>query len=418
MTLNAALTTSTTGLSAQASAISNISNNLANSSTTAYKGTDTDFSDLVSGSSAGGVTATADYDNDVQGDLTSTSTETDLAIDGSGYFVVKTATRAADGTLTFSAEEYYTRCGDFSEDSNGYLVNSEGYYLMGWAVDTATGEPQIEPRVPIQVSSNELNEAVATATINYDANLPAGEDVTGTATASIYDSLGVAHDVTYSWALTDASTNTWTLTIGAADGSYDAGSGTYSDYSASVEVSFDGYGALETVDYGDYYSVSGTTISFDLQYEGAAAQTISCDLSSVTQYAGSAINVSAFTADGVTTGSYKSAEIDSSGNVNIIYTNGQSEVFYQIPIATFMADDALQNLTGNAYRETTSSGTATYSAAGTDGAGSIASSTLEGSNVDLASEFTDLVSVQQVYSANAKVVSAVSEMMKVLIDLQ
>jgi len=409
---------------AQASALSNISSNLANASTTAYKETSTNFSDLVTTYSDGttyatgldGVIASVNYNNDVQGDISTTSTTTDLAISGSGYFVVKTAVLSADGTVSFSDEEYYTRCGDFSLDENGYLKNSEGYYLLGWTVDPSTGDVD-ETLTPVLVSSDQKSDPIASTEISYSANLPAGVDTTATSTATVYDSIGATHDVTYTWALTDASANTWTLTIGAEGGSYDSASSTAGDYSASVVVSFDEHGALDTVDVGDYYDVSGTTISFDLTYDGAVSQTIACDLSNVTQYSGSTINVSSFTADGVSYGSYKSIGVDSNGFVSIAYNNGQIETYYEIPIATFMSADYLAPISGNAYQATTSSGEATYSAAGTDGAGTIFSSSLESSTVDIASQFTDMVSTQQVYSANARVISTVDEMMQTLVNL-
>ena len=418
VTLNASLVTSTTGLMAQSTALSNISSNLANASTTAYKETSTNFSDLVTTYADGtnyatgldGVIASVNYNNDVQGDISSTDTTTDLAISGNGYFVVTTAVLNADGTISFSNEEYYTRCGDFSLDENGYMVNSEGYYLMGWTVDPSTGTVE-ETLTPIQISSDQKSNPIATTEISYSANLPAGVDTTGTSTVTVYDSIGESHDVTYTWTLTDADTNTWTLSIGAEGGSSGG------DYAASIVVSFDEYGEIDTVDVGDYYDVSGTTISFDLTYTDAATQTIACDLSNVTQYSASSINVASFTADGVSYGSYDSLGVDSNGYISISYSNGQIETYYEIPVATFMSSDYLAPVSGNAYQATTSSGDPTYSAAGTNGAGTVCSSSLESSNVDIASQFTDMVATQQVYSANARIISTVDEMMQTLVNL-
>lgn len=425
MSLNSSLITSTNGLQAQSTAISNISGNLSNASTTAYKTTGTSFSDLVSaasatGSSTGtyGVTASASYNNTSQGTISSTSTTTDLAINGNGYFAVKTATESADGTPTFSTDTYYTRAGDFSLNSDGYMENSEGYYLVGWSTDATTGVADTSTLTPVKVSSDLTNAAIATSTISYTANLPASAD-TGTTTSdstmTVYDSTGATHDVTYSWSKTD--TNTWTLNVKAADGSYDSSTGTSSDYTAAASVTFDTSGNIASIDSGDGYTVSGNSISFDLSYSGAAAQTVTSDLSNMTQDAGTSISVSTDTANGAAAGSYSSLAVDKSGNVSVTYSNGQSETYYEIPVATFLASDNLAAVTGNAYQTTFSSGSATYSAAGTSGSGSISSSSLEGSDVDIASEFTDMVEVQQVYSANAKVVSAVDEMMKTLVQL-
>ncbi|MDR3448956.1 MAG: flagellar hook-basal body complex protein [Alphaproteobacteria bacterium] len=427
MTLLSSLISSTNGLLAQSTALSGISDDLANASTTAYKSTGTSFSDLVSSSlssgtstasTGSGVTASAKYNNSAQGTISSTSTSTDLAVNGSGYFAVKTATENTDGTLTFSSDTYYTRSGDFTPNADGYMENSEGYYLLGYSENSTTGTVDTSTLTPVQISSSMTDAAVATTTLGYAANLPASADVGTTTTASsetIYDSTGASHDVSYSWTKTD--TNTWTLNVTAADGAYDSSTGTSGDYSASASVTFDSSGNVASIDTGDGYTVSGNSISFDLSYQGASTQTISSDLSNTTQYAASSISVSSFTQDGIASGSYSSVSVDSSGNVSVNYSNGESKTYYEIPVATFRAADSLAAISRNAYQATYSSGAATYSAAGTSGAGSISSSSLESSDVDIATEFTDMISTQQNYSANAKVVTSVNEMMKTLVNL-
>jgi flagellar hook protein FlgE len=142
----------------------------------------------------------------------------------------------------------------------------------------------------------------------------------------------------------------------------------------------------------------------------------------MTQFASSStssdISVSTFSQNGVAAGSYSDVSIDSSGNVVIDYSNGVNVTYYEIAIATFVAKDNLQAVSGNAYRATAASGSATYSAAGTAGAGTISVSSLESSNVDIATEFTNLIKTQQVYSANAKALTTADSMMQTLIQLQ
>lgn len=430
MTLLSSFNISTSGLSAQSRALSGISNNLANASTTAYKGTTSNFEDLVTNYSSSdtgsgtGVTESTRYNNGSQGTISSADSTTYLAIDGSGYFAVRAVTTNADGSLTFGSEVYYTRSGDFSLNSSGYLVNGEGYVLCGWTVDPTTGTVNDAngeaDLVPVQISTVS-NEAVASSTITYSGNLSSSAADGATSadkTTSIYDSLGASHDVSYSW--TKTGTNTWELTVTAANGAYDNITGLTGDYSATIQVTFNTDGSISTVDdSGTGYTVSGNTISFDLTYEGATTQSISCDLSNVTQYSASTTTSGeTMTQNGVPAGSYSAIEIDSSGNISVDYSNGVSKTYYELAIATFLAENNLQAVSGNAYRATQASGTATYSAAGTSGAGKISASSLESSNVDLATEFTNLIKTQQVYSANAKALTTADSMMQTLIQLQ
>src|SRR5690348_2953852 len=131
-----ALTTAVTGMRAQAFALENISGNIANSQTTAFKRTDTSFEDLIqdnipSQQLAGNVVAASRATNTVQGDIQAASVSTFMAINGNGFFVVEKADSFTDGRPTFAGVDQYTRRGDFQLDQNGYLVNGAGYYLMG-----------------------------------------------------------------------------------------------------------------------------------------------------------------------------------------------------------------------------------------------------------------------------------------------
>jgi flagellar hook protein FlgE len=171
-----ALTTAVAGLQAQSFALQNISGNIANSQTTGYKETDTSFQDLVSQASlneqtSGGVLANSVATNSVQGSIQSTTVSTDMAINGAGYFVVSKPTGVTDNQPVFNSVEYYTRAGDFQEDSSGYLVNSAGYYLMGIPVNATTGNPEGSVPQVLQFNNNFV-PAQETTEINYQANLP------------------------------------------------------------------------------------------------------------------------------------------------------------------------------------------------------------------------------------------------------
>jgi flagellar hook protein FlgE len=171
-----ALTSSVAGLQAQSFALQNISGNIANSQTTGYKETDTSFQDLVSQAAlneqtAGGVTASSLATNTVQGSIQSTTVATDMAINGSGFFVVAKPTGITDNLPQFSGVDDYTRAGDFQMNSSGYLVNSSGYYLMGIPVDPTTGNPEGSVPQVLQFNNNFI-PASETTSISYQANLP------------------------------------------------------------------------------------------------------------------------------------------------------------------------------------------------------------------------------------------------------
>jgi len=420
MSLTTAIATAVSGMNAQSKSISTVSGNLANSSTTAYKSGTTMFEEMVSSEDtvSTSVSAATHYYNGAQGTITSVDSDTYMAISGNGYFAVKAASTDADGNVTLSDETYYTRSGDFSVNSDGYLVNGEGYYLMGWSVDPTTGTVNESTLVPVQISDL-LNASVTTANIDYTANLPASADdgsTTSSSTVEVYDSTGTAHNVSFSW--TKVDTSTWELTVTGEDASYDSDTDITSDYSAVYTVTFDENGNIESVeDNGSGSTIDGTSIGLALSYDGADAQAVTLDLSGITQQEDDAYSVTSLSQDGVAEGSFSSVSIDSSGNISVEYDNDVSLTYYELPLAVFTSADNLSAVSGNAYLATTTSGAATYTAVGTNGAGSLSTSSLESSNVDIASEFTTLVVAQQAYSANSKTITTVDSMLQNLIDL-
>ncbi|MFD2184225.1 flagellar hook-basal body complex protein [Rhodoplanes azumiensis] len=171
-----ALTTSVTGMQAQSFALQNISGNIANSQTTAYKRTDTSFTDLIQDNQpskqvAGSVQASSRGTNTVQGDIQTSSIGTFMAINGDGYFVVMKPTSVVDNNPIFSGVNQFTRRGDFQPNKDGYLVNGAGYYLMGIPIDSTTGN--LSASVPSLLKfKNDFLPAQATTEISYRANLP------------------------------------------------------------------------------------------------------------------------------------------------------------------------------------------------------------------------------------------------------
>src|SRR5664279_4702667 len=172
-----ALNTAVGGLQAQSFALQNVSGNIANASTTGYKGIGTSFEDLIPDSTspsrqvAGGVTAYAQATITSQGTVTTTTVGTNMAINGDGFFNVQTSTGTVDNVPQFSGVTDYTRRGDFQVNSNGNLVNGAGYYLMGVPVDPKTGNPTGNVPQVLQFQNNFV-PAQTTTSISYAANLP------------------------------------------------------------------------------------------------------------------------------------------------------------------------------------------------------------------------------------------------------
>ncbi|RAI44895.1 flagellar hook-basal body complex protein [Rhodoplanes roseus] len=171
-----ALTTAVTGMQAQSFALQNISGNIANSQTTAYKRTDTSFTDLIQDNQpskqvAGSVSASSRGTNSVQGDIQTSSIGTFMAINGDGYFVVQKPTSMVDNNPVFTGVNQFTRRGDFQPNKDGYLVNGAGYYLMGIPIDSTTGN--LTGSVPgLLKFKNDFLPAQQTTEIDYRANLP------------------------------------------------------------------------------------------------------------------------------------------------------------------------------------------------------------------------------------------------------
>ncbi|MGN6460449.1 MAG: flagellar hook-basal body complex protein, partial [Pseudolabrys sp.] len=170
-----ALTTAVTGLRAQAYALENVSGNIANSQTTAFKRIDSSFEDMIPDNSvtqqlAGSVQARSRTTNTVQGDIQSASVGTFMAINGDGFFVVSKPESFTNGNPNFAGAELYTRRGDFQPDKNGYLVNGAGYYLMGVPVDPLTGTATSSTPQLLRFENSYL-PAQPTTQIDYHANL-------------------------------------------------------------------------------------------------------------------------------------------------------------------------------------------------------------------------------------------------------
>ena len=270
---------------------------------------------------------------------------------------------------------------------------------------------------------------MATSSVTYVANLPSSQTTNYSSSASsvnVYDSLGSTHATTYTW--TKTATNDWSLTVKVTGGGGTSTNGTAIDKTVTIPFVFGTDGTPSSITSGTGYTrISNSSneagVTLSLSFAGAAAQTVTLDFGTfgaatgLTQYADTAVSVTSFEQNGLAKGQYSGLSISSSGLVTVNYTNGSNKTIAQIPIVLFNSQDNLQSVTGNAYQATLASGTAKYTTAGSSGAGTVSSSSLEGSNVDIATQYTSLITAQQVYSANAKVITAINQMLTTIVNI-
>jgi flagellar hook protein FlgE len=445
MSLSGAMTTAVGGLDAQSKALGAISDNIANSQTVGYKRVETSFSTLLSVSNErvhepGGVLSRPKRTNDVQGSVQQTATETNLALSGSGFFAVNRVGGIGNGGLpTFEADPVYTRAGDFAIDGNGYLVNSAGYYLSGWPIDATTETANKNAMQPIRITQFRDNPQ-ATSNIDYSINVPSEANNlldTNSATTDIeyppttvdfYDALGQAHQLQVQWTKVDPAVNNngWVCNITSDDPAM-----TVVTPAAGVPINFNvdddpvtGAQAGSILDLDGIGGAVGTdaVIPLTVTFAGPAASTINMNFnlgkfgvaSQTTMFTGSDGDIEFRSAiqDGLPPGSFRNLEIGTFGELTVNYSNGARRQIFQVPVAQFSNPNGLKLENGNAYSVTSDSGAASYVFPGTGGAGTLVASAVEGSNVDIAAEFTKMIQTQRAYGANTRVITVTSQLLE------
>ena len=431
MSLFGSLNTAVSGLTSQSAAFSNIGDNVANSQTVGFKSTDTTFQDYLTSSSAtenqsGAVVARPDYQNTTEGAITQTGNALNLAISGQGFFNVSQAESESNGTVTFSPQAEYTRAGDFSLNKDGYLVNGSGDYLNGWLANSAGVLDQTKT-VPIQIQQTGYSP-VPTGNATLAANLPASPDGSAIATQiPVVDSLGRSQTLNLAWAPVTGSNNTWSVAITQGDGT--------SLGSAKVAFGADGNPAAPEGTVGSVTPTGGTLTGSTFSTGGAATigltanfgagnQAINLHLGNfgqangLTQFAGTTYSPRSLTQDGVPPGSFNGVTTNPNGDVVVNFDNGQSRTVARVPLATFADADALQKENGQAYEATNASGVAQTVQSGSNGSGTLVTNSTEGSNVDIATEFTKLIVAQRAYSANTKMVTTADQMLQDTLNMK
>lgn len=419
MSLYGMMRTGASGMNAQASRLGTVADNIANANTTGYKKASTEFSSLIlpSGSSSynsGAVTSNVRYSITQPGPLEFTTSNTDLALDGEGFFIVNDT----------NGNPYLTRAGSFVPDGNGFLVNAAGYTLQGY--DYASGAPApvvngFDGLTPVNISSGSLSATPSTAGV-FTANLDAGAtavapgvlpstnaanaEYTSKSSLVVYDNLG--GEVLLDFYYTKTAANDWEVVVyNRADAAPNTSFPYTSPALATTTLQFD------PTNKGLLTAASATNIS--LTVPGGAALTV--DFAKMSQ-----LNYKFTVQDPSVNGNAPSAvdrvEISADGTLFAQYENGKLEPLFRIALADVQSADNLRPLPGNVYAQGVDSGVITTGFAGSGSFGTIVSSALESSNVDIAEELTNMIESQRSYTANSKVFQTGSDLMDVLVNLK
>jgi flagellar hook protein FlgE len=398
------------GLKANTSAMSVIGDNIANVDTTGFKVSRVSFSNVFNAALGQsrmqigrGVTMNGLSSNWNSGTVETTNTVTDLAINGQGMFIVR---NPVDGA------QYYTRAGQFEFDRNGYLVTQDGLRVMGYPIDPATGAvgPLNAMTLPPGMSQPNATEQI-TIELNLDAGAAVGD--TYDTTVTTYDSLGNAVELNFNFECTAA--NTWQYFVTPS-----SGSATPTAASPNVLV-FNSAGALEPASCipasaNPTIAVTGLTPAANMNVVWNMLNGGATD-GSVTGYAATSVKMSQ-TQDGYPSGMLQGISADQDGIFTALYSNGTMLSFAQVALADFASYSGLAKQGSNLFTASLASGQPVISAPNTAGVGAIAPNSLEMSNVDLATEFVELITTQRAFQANSKVITTSDEVLSDLINIK
>ena len=428
MSILRTLNTGASGLQSNGEALGVVSDNIANANTVGFKRSRADFQDMVASAGkselnqTGGGSKIGKVESMwKQGAMLSTESSTDLALSGDGFFVV-------NGTASGVSGSFYTRAGQFHLDKDGYVTNVDNLKLQGYAADS---RGNIEGKLgDLRIGPTAL-PATPTAAVKMGANLSSNSTVPATAfdpltpqttsnfsgPVTLYDSLGNGHSATIYFAKTTDTTFDWHAVVDGSE--IDGGVAGEPFQGANGTLTFGTDGQLQT----------DTTEASNWNFKGATAgQAITFDFGTSVDEGGTGFdgttsnaspsNVSSTTQDGFAAGTVTGINVSATGTITGSFTNGQRRTLGQVAVANFKADDGLLRAGQGLYVQTEESGEALMGTASTGGRGSIVSGALEQSNVDIGSEFVDLIAFQRGFQANSKVIQTADEMYGELVDLK
>ncbi|PKN33644.1 MAG: hypothetical protein CVU61_12420 [Deltaproteobacteria bacterium HGW-Deltaproteobacteria-19] len=394
-----------TGMTAVDKQLDVIGNNLANSSTVGYKASNAQFSSMLSQTLSGGsgnmqvgqgVSVSSIATNFAQGSFQTTSSVTDLAIDGEGLFIAK------DGAgLT-----YYTRNGSFAIDEDGYMVDGSGYRIQG---NMFVGGAEVYNLGDINLA-NIQSQPMTTTTVHLGANLNA-QAATGdifSASQTVYGNDGAEYTMTTTFTKT-ANAREWSIS-----GSLEDANGNITNAAAiATLVTFDANGAMLTPAANVAFTFAGANI-------GTAGvinwDVTSADAATLTGFASDS-TITTVNANGYSAGSLQSISIGTDGVITGSFSNGQTEQLARFMMADFANYGGLSKV-GTYFTETDKSGAPLINQPGSGSLGGIMSNSLEVSNTDVAAEFINMITAQRAYQSCAKVVSTANDLQQLLMNIK
>ncbi len=414
--MSSAFSIALSSLQAESAAINTTGNNLANINTTGFKGSSVDFRDLVvsnlaSSSSGMGVARPTNQQSFSQGAMTSSDSPWAAAIQGNGFFMLK---NSADQSL-------YTRDGNFTVSADGTLSTLTGEKVQGWMASPSGLTTGVLP-TDIVVPTGKNVPAQPTTSLSFSANLNAA----GTAAAStdqlnvtvpIVDSLGNSHTMTIALTKSTTTANTWNYDVTIPSGDLSGGTaGTQTSIlSTPGTLTFNADGTLATA------SQTPVSLSISGLADGASTMNMSWNplnsdgTPNITQYAETS-TYDAVIQDGAAAGQLSNVAISNGGQIMASFSNGQQKVVAQIALADFRNTDSLQDVGNNNFSMTGATAAPSIGTAQSGGRGQIVSGSLEGSNVDIATQFTNLITFQRGYQASSRVITTEDNMLQDLLQ--
>jgi flagellar hook protein FlgE len=414
--MSIAFSNALSGLTADATAINVVSENLANLNTTGYKDEQVSFQDLVNQSLSGfsnstsisGATIAQTNQNFTQGTLQTTGGAYDAAIQGGGFFVVQGS----------AGQQEFTRQGNFQVNSSGDLMTSSGQNVQGWnAVNGVLSTNGITSNlvVPVSLFSTPVATTQFSTNVNLDSNATVGAaDATFSTPVQVFDAEGTSHTLTVTY--TETAPNSWTYAITIPSADVAGGTGTTTTLGTGGTLTFDGNGNLLSPASGATGSIAIPITLADGANIGNPAGTLTWNLyntagnPTISQNAQASAGSS--TVDGSQSGSLSGVSIGANGQLTAKFSNGSTENVGQIALASILNPDTMESVDGNSFVATGATATPVIGTPSTGARGSITGGSLETSTVDIATEFTNLLQFERGYQANSKVITTEDEVIQ------
>lgn len=405
------------GLTADSAALDVIGNNLANLNTTGYKDSELSFSDLLSesvGAGAvqigGGVSQPTTDREFTQGSINLTGGAYDAAIEGNGFFVVTDT----------NGDTLYTRAGNFQLDANGNLTTSTGQFVQGWSATDGVVDTN-GPIGNLTLNSNALLTPSATTQMSMDLNLDSNAVVgassgTFSEPIQVVDSLGTTQTLTVTFTATGPGA--WNYEVDIPGAALTSGTPGTPSPVATGSIAFDSNGNLINPAPPGQVPIAITGLA-----DGASDMNINWNLfnadgtPTITQFA-QASAASSTSQNGTAASQVTQISLANGGSIIATYSDGSQQVIGQVAMAAISNPDSLISVGQNNFEAGADTAAPVVGTPGTGSRGTVEAGALESSNVDIATEFTNLIVYQNSYQANSKVISTLDQLYQNLLNMQ